>query len=87
MNKQESGFGASVIVLIVLVVAVIGLVGYKVVDSSRTKDTKEVTKKTQTVDNPVINSTQDLDKTSEELNLQDIDAELDTTDIDAALSN
>jgi len=87
MNKfNNSGFGAVGVLIVVVVIAVVGLVGYKVYDTSKSSDDKAQEITTSVSDNPTIQNAQDLDSTAEELNSQDIDAELDTSDIDATLN-
>ena len=85
MNKlKTAGFSAVEVLVVVVLVGIIGFVGWKVYDNGKTSNTA-TTAPTQQDDVPAVNSASDLDKAEDYLNDQDIDKQLDTSEIDSTL--
>ena len=78
---RQAGFGVVEIILVLAVLGLIGFVGWRLYDQNKA-DT--MTEQTNSSDTP-IEKAEDLDAEVDELNSQDIDESLDTTEIDAAL--
>jgi predicted negative regulator of RcsB-dependent stress response len=85
MNKllKQAGFGAVEAILLLAVVGVLGFIGWRVYDQNKNADTPATT--TQNNTTTPIESAEDLDSEVDELNSQNIDEQLDTSEIDAAL--
>ena len=77
--RHEGGFSPVEAILIVAVLGLFGFIGWRVYQANQTKEADPV------VSSPAIEKAEDLDETVDELNSQDIDAELDTSEIDSAL--
>lgn len=83
MNKLNTrGFSPVAVVLLIAVIALIGYAGWTVYNAQADKDAPAAT----TTQNEAIQNAEDLDAANDELNAQDIDAELDTSEIDDALA-
>jgi hypothetical protein len=82
MNKtiKQAGFGAVEVILFIAVLGLAGFVGYRVYDQNKTDKAAE-TAQTETP----IEKAEDLDAEVTELNSQDIDEKLDTSEIDENL--
>ena len=83
MNKlaKQAGLGAVEIVLILAVLGLAGFIGWRVYEQNKPVESES---STQADDTP-IDKAEDLDSEVDDLNSQDIDEQLDTSEIDAAL--
>ncbi len=83
-NKQnlQAGFGAVMVLLVLVALGLVGFIGWRVYEMNKPVDSESTT----VTGNDAIDSAEDLDDAKDEVNSQDIDAELDTSDIDATLS-
>ncbi|MBA2279048.1 hypothetical protein H0V99_01220 [Candidatus Saccharibacteria bacterium] len=84
MNNKQSGFAAIEALVIVLVVGVLAFAGWKVYDSRN--NSAPATTASNSDSTPAVQKADDLDAANDYLNDQDIDSKLDTSEIDAALS-
>jgi predicted negative regulator of RcsB-dependent stress response len=87
-NKlNQKGFSAVEAILLVLVVALLVFVGWRYWDSQQVDEQPESATIEQQDQNepPEINSQEDLQESEDFLLEQDIDGELDTSEIDEAL--
>ncbi len=85
-NRNQKGFAALEIIIVVVVVGILGFAGWLVYDRQKSNnDTTDTVQTTESTDQEV-KSAEDLKKVEDQLNQSDIDKELDTTEIDAALS-
>lgn len=83
MNKLNSrGFSPIAVILLVAVIALVGYAGWTVYNAQPDDDAPAAT----TSQNDAIENAEDLDAANEELNAQDIDTQLDTSEIDDALA-
>lgn len=87
MARNQRGFGALEAVLVVLLIGLIGVIGWYVYRANHDTLTSEdfsdsAVKKS---DIPVVNSTDDLESSEEFLNKQNLDEQLDTSEIDSTL--
>jgi hypothetical protein len=84
MNKlNQRGFSAVEAILILVIVGALGFIGWRVYDMQADKSNDS----SQASDNDrPLDSVDDLDSEADELNSQDIDQELETSDLDASLS-
>ena len=78
----QGGFSAAMVILVLVALGVVGYIGWKVYDANKPVESDSST----TTESDEIQSSDDLEATSDELNSHDIDAELDTSEIDATLS-
>lgn len=86
MKTNQKGSGTVELILLLVVVALIGLVGWYVYQAGQEDVTTESSTVSQTDEVPEINNASDLQVSEDLLNSSDIDADLSTTDIDAALN-
>jgi predicted negative regulator of RcsB-dependent stress response len=84
MNKQikQAGFSAVEFILVIAVLGLLGFIGWRVYDAN--KPVENDTTQTEVSDEP-IEKAEDLEAEADALNNQNIDEELDTSEIDAAL--
>jgi predicted negative regulator of RcsB-dependent stress response len=83
MNKQlkQAGFGVVEVILILAVLGLVGFVGWRLYDQNKSKTTNTTT----TQQESAIEKAEDLDQTVDTLNNQNIDEDLDTSEIDSTL--
>jgi hypothetical protein len=82
-NKlKQAGFGVVEFILVVAVLSLAGFIGWRVYDQNKPVDSD--TTQTESSDTP-IERAEDLDAEVDALNDQDIDEELDTSEIDSTL--
>jgi prepilin-type N-terminal cleavage/methylation domain-containing protein len=88
MSSNNKGFSVVEILIVVAVVGLIGFVGWKVYDNRQSDNSKQqASTEQQDADAvPAVNGTSDLKESEDYLNSQDIDKELDTTELDEALA-
>lgn len=80
MNKSnQAGFSVLGVVLVLAVLGLFGFIGWRVYEANKPVDSSPESS------NQAIEKAEDLDDTVDELNNQDIDAALDTSEIDSAL--
>ncbi|CAN5663182.1 hypothetical protein BH23PAT1_BH23PAT1_2750 [soil metagenome] len=84
-NNQE-GFSAVAGLLVIVVLALIGFAGWRVLGNQEANNTEQTTSSEQQNDAPEVNDEQDLEEAENYLDDQDIDGELDTSDIDQSLN-
>lgn len=84
LNKNQAGFSAVEAILILAVLGLVGFIGWRIYDANQADNTETTTTQQSTA--TPIEKAEDLDKTTTELNSEDIDAQLDTSEIDAALA-
>ncbi len=80
LHKNQNGFSIFESLLIVAVLALFGFIGWRVYQANKSVESTDTT----TSQKP-IEKAEDLDRTVDELNSQDIDKELDTSELDSAL--
>lgn len=86
-SYKQSGFGMVGLLIVLVMVTLVIFAGWKVYESNSNKDDIDSNSLQRTdSNNEPIRNQEDLNKASEDLNGQDIDAELDTGEIDAALA-
>jgi hypothetical protein len=83
MNKiiKQAGFSVVEAVLILAVVGLLGFIGWRVYDQNKSSDSSP---QTETSDTP-IERAEDLDAEVDELNNQNIDEQMDTSEIDSTI--
>lgn len=81
-SNLQHGFSAAMVVLALAALGLVGYIGWRVYEMNKPVDSDSST----VTGNDAIDSAEDLDEANDELNSQDIDAELETSDIDATLS-
>ncbi|MDQ3065156.1 MAG: hypothetical protein M3Q36_02700 [bacterium] len=79
--KHEDGFSLVEGVLILAVLTLFGFIGWRVYQSNKSVESDSTTSQ------QTIEKAEDLDKTVDELDAQDIDKQLDTSELDAALES
>lgn len=86
-RNNQRGIAHLGILLLVVVVAAIGLVGWKVYEKQQTANAPATSQtETEASDVPQVNSASDLKEAEDYVRNTDVDGQLDTTEIDAALS-
>lgn len=87
MNSNQRGVGALEMVLLLVLVGLIGVVGWFVYKANNDNlgggDYSDTSARQSDI--PAVNSASDLKATEQYLNSQDLDKELNTSEIDAAL--
>lgn len=81
-SNLQHGFSVAMVVLALAALGLVGYIGWRVYEMNKPVDSDSST----VTGNDAIDSAEDLDEANDELNSQDIDAELETSDIDATLS-
>jgi prepilin-type N-terminal cleavage/methylation domain-containing protein len=84
-NNSQSGFTIIEVVLVVVVLAIIGFLGWRFLSSQVTTD-KTNDESSQQQEPPIVKSSDDLKSAEDFLNDTEIENTLDTSEIDAALS-
>ena len=85
-RKNALGFSAVEIVLVVLVVVVLGLLGWKFNEAYTNKDASETSQTTTQEEVPEVSSKEDVKKAEDYLSDVDLEGDLDTSELDAALT-
>lgn len=85
IKLNQQGFSIVEAVLILVVIGILGFIGWRVYDANKAEDTTNTTTQTESTDTP-IEEAEDLDAAAAELNNEDIDAQLDTSELDEALT-
>lgn len=80
MRLNQAGFGILGVLLVIIIVAILAFAGWRVYTATRDD---EVSQDQQT--SSEIENAEDLDTTVNELNNQDIDEKLNTSELDAVL--
>lgn len=85
-SNKQFGFSLVEVLIVVALVGLVGVVGWKVYDNgeSTNNTTPAASQSKDTV--PAVNNASDLKASEDYLNSQDIDKQLDTSEIDSALS-
>ena len=89
MNKlaKQNGFSAVELILVLAVVGLLGFIGWRVYEQNRSIPEAPAAANTESTEEvPAVESAEDLDKAVDTLNDQDIDSELETSEIDEALA-
>ena len=89
MKLNNRGFSAIEGIAILVIVAIIGFVGWKVYSSQDqgSTDAPQITEQQSDAEQaPDVNSSEDLEQAEDYLNEQNIDEQLDTSEIDEALA-
>lgn len=87
MKRLQTGFAHLALVLLLLVMAVAGFAGYKVVKDRQDKTAANKTSTSITNPAETINSSADLDSTTDTLNSQSIDSDLNPDDLNSDVTN
>ncbi len=82
--RTQAGFGVVEVILVLAVLGLVGFVGWRLYDQNKSETTNGGTSQQAEEATPIENA-EDLDSAAAELNSQDIDEQLDTSELDAAL--
>jgi len=88
LRTSQRGFALIEIILVVAILAVIGFVGWSFYNSLQNQQANDTstTEQTSATQPPEVETSDDLKKASEFITKTDIDKQLDTSEIDSALS-
>ena len=86
MNSNQKGFSAAHLLIGLVVVGLIGFAGWRVYDSQNSTNDQPASVVQEEDSVPQVNSASDLNEMESYLNSQDIDKDLDTSELDEALS-
>ena len=89
MNKptvKQSGFSVVEVIIVVAVLALIGFLGWRLMTGQSESTKTSSNDNTQQTEAPAVKSKDDLKDAEEYLSNKDIDNTLDTSEIDAALT-
>lgn len=84
-NSKQTGFSAVEVLIILVALGVIGFAGWRFYEAGRDPVAQPSGSVVQQEEAPQVESTEDLQEAEEYLESADIDEELDTSELDAAL--
>lgn len=80
MRLNRAGFGVLGVLLVIVVMGILAFAGWRVYTATRDDDTSQNQQTSGAIENA-----EDLDTTVDDLNGQDIDEQLNTSELDAVL--
>ena len=83
MSSRQQGFTIVEVILVIVVVGVLAFAGWRFLDARHAAQQTADTSTTEQV--PEVNDTEDLDEAESYLQETDIDAELDTSELDEVM--
>lgn len=86
MSKNQKGAGPVEIILILVAIGALAFVGWYVYKAGQSGSLKDDNGTSQSDNLPQVNKTSDLKETENYLNSSDVDKQLDTSELDATLS-
>lgn len=83
--KSQAGMGVVEVILVLSVLGLAGFIGWRVYEANKSEPVSSSQNQTSEDNVPAIQRAEDLDTAVDTLNSQDIDGQLDTSEMDEAL--